>query len=388
MASFDPYEPTFQDDPYPTYRDLRSASPVYQDPSGRFWALTRFADVWGAVHDPGTFSSAGGMDIGDRPGEFMPTMITMDPPRHTALRAIVSRAFTPRRVESLRGRIEALCDELLADVGPGDDLDVVSTFSGPFPTVVIAELLGVPTSDLDRFKAWSDAVVAPGMHPEEARAAVGELHGYFAEILEARRQQPADDLITALLAADVDGERLSHEELLGFCFLLLVAGNETTTNLLSNAIVLLDRHPDQRRVLAGDPDAVPAAVEEILRYEPPVQGLARTLRREVAIEGNRLGEGEKVLLLYAAANRDPHEFPDPDRFDVARRPERHLAFGHGIHYCLGAPLARLEATIALRSLLARLGDYEVDAAGVERVHSWPMRGCVRLPVRAAVGVAR
>lgn len=383
MRVFDPYDQSFQDEPYSTYRSLREETPVYRDPEGRFWALSRFTDVWEAVHDPASFSSAGGMDIGDRPGEFMPTMITMDPPRHTALRAIVSRAFTPRRVDALRDRIESLCSELLEAVEPGVEIDFVAAFSGPFPTIVIAELLGVPTSDLEMFKTWSDAVVAPGMHPEEARAAVGELHAYFAEILEARRQAPADDLVSALLAAEVEGSRLTQEELLGFCFLLLVAGNETTTNLLSNAMVLLASHPDQRRLLRSEPARIPAAVEEILRYEPPVQGLARTLLRDVVVDGHEMAEGDKVLLLYAAANRDPGEFPDPERFDVGRRPDRHLSFGHGIHFCLGAPLARLEATIALEQLVSRLGDYEVRVAGIERVHSWPMRGCVRLPLTPA-----
>jgi hypothetical protein len=322
---------------------------------------------------------------------FVPLLIMMDGPRHRRLRGLVSRAFTPRRVAELEPRIRAIARGLLAPLAEKPEADLVAEFSGPLPTIVIAELLGVPTADQAWFKERSTAVAqfdpasAGSVHPSSKVVGAGaELAAYLDERLEERRRAPRDDLLSALLVAEIDGERLGGEELLGFAFLLLVAGNETTTNLISNAAILLDRHRDARERLVGEPATIATAVEEFLRFDSPVQGLARTTTRPVTLHGVEIPEGKKVLLLFAAANRDAEKFPEPERFDVTRDPNPHLAFGFGAHFCLGANLARLEARVAFEELLATLPDYALRDAEVERLCSGPIRGAVRLPVVTGV----
>ena len=388
---YDPFDPLVQEDPYPTYRRLRDEHPVYRNEERSFWALSRFADVWEAVHDPTTFSSAQG--IFPTPGDmmteaFFPMMIMMDPPRHTALRALVSRAFTPRAIAQREASIRTVARELIGAFGEGS-CDLVEGLASPLPTIVIADLLGVPRDDRGDFRQWSDHLVqADPADPESSASALAgatRLYEYFGVILAERRERPRDDLVSALLEAEVDDVRLTEEELLGFCFLLLVAGNETTTNLISNAAVLLAEHPDARARVAAEPALLPGAIEEALRVDSPVQGLARTLTRTVELHGEQLVAGDRVLLLYGSANRDEREFPDPDRFDVDRRSDRQLAFGHGVHYCLGASLARLEARIAFEELLAAAPAYEV-AGPVERIHSGPIRGLAHLPIEFDVAL--
>jgi cytochrome P450 len=388
QLTYSPFDPEVIADPYPVYRQLRDHAPVYWSPQASTWVLSRYDDVAAALIDPATYSSASGI-FPTPPGVdmtqlFLPMLIMSDPPRHTQLRHLVSKAFTPRRIAGVEARIQTLVNNLLDQVSGAGTWDFVSGFAGPLPAIVIADMLGVPREDRDRFRTWSTTLIqsnpirgefGPGL---DAAAA---LYEYFSTFLAERRAHPRDDLMTALVRAEVDGEHLSEEELLGFCLLLLIAGHETTTNLLSNSAVVLAQHPESRRQLADNPALVPAAVEELLRYDSPVQGLGRTLTRQVDLHGQPMKAGDTVLLLFGSANRDDHAFPDADRFDINRRPERQVAFGRGIHFCLGASLARLEARIALQALLARHRDWDVDLDSAVRLRSGPIRGYVSLPVQ-------
>jgi hypothetical protein len=385
---FNPYDHALHADPYPTYRVLRDEHPAYRNDRLGFWVLSRYDDVLGALRAPSTFSSAGGITIDARGREFKPMMITMDPPRHTRLRNLVAKAFTPGRVAELEPRIRTIAAELLDAFATRGTADLVDEFAWPLPATVISELLGVPAADRASFRAWSGDLVRGAHTPDMAPAELGgaamraamELYRYFGGLLAERRAAPRDDLVSALIAAVVEGRALTEDELLGFCFLLLIAGHETTANLLGNALLALARHPDARAVLARDPSGLTTAVDEFLRYDAPVQGLARTVTQDVELHGRRLRAGEKVLLLFGAANRDERCFPEPDRLILGRRPNPHLAFGHGTHACLGALLAETEARVGLELLLARLPEYEVVERGVERLHSGPIRGLTRLPV--------
>jgi hypothetical protein len=385
--AFNPYDPALHQDPYPVYRRLRDEFPVHHNPELRFWTLSRYDDVLEALQAPDRFISGKGVAVGVPDGgeEYtgVPLLITTDRPRHTQLRALVSRAFTPRRVAQLEPRIRAIARSLLDDVADRREFDLVEGFSGPLPTIVIAEMLGVPASDQKWFKEKSVAVAqfdptAP--RGDLDRGPAIELGTYLAEVLEQRRREPRDDLLSALLAAEIDGEQLSSPELIGFAFLLLVAGNETTTNLISNAAILLDRHRDQRQLLLEEPTRIPTAIEEFLRFDSPVQGLARTTTAPVSLHGVTIPEGSRVLLLFGAANHDERRIADPESFDVRRDPNPHLAFGFGAHFCLGANLARLEARVAFEELLARLPDYRLTEPRVERTCSGPIRGVLRLPI--------
>jgi cytochrome P450 len=378
---FDPYSSEFRVDPYPVYRALRDDDPVHYSERLGFWVLSRYEDILAALQDVATYSSAGALSVG-APKEVMdqvPMMMLLDPPRHNQLRALVNRAFTRRRVSELEPRIRDIARRLVDDFIEAGTCELVSQFSGPLPTTVIAELLGVPAEDGLMFREKSNAIVTQGGGEMDFTPAM-ELMVYMGNAYEERRARPRDDLMSALLAAEIDGERLSQPELLGFAFLLLIAGNETTTNLIGNAMALLDRHPDQRRQLVEDPSLLPVAIEEFLRFESPVQGLSRTLLRDESLHGKEMREGEQVLLLYASANRDERRIEDPERFDIRRNEKSHLAFGFGTHFCLGANLARLEARIALEELLARLPDFQVDCGGSERLAGGTVRGWEKLPL--------
>ena len=386
--TYSPFDAEVIADPYPVYRELRANSPAHWSREANSWVLSRYDDVSAALADPATYSSASGI-FPTPPGVdmtelFLPMLIMSDPPRHTQLRQIVSRAFTPRRIAALEPHIETLVKDLLDQTPEAGNWEFVSGFAGPLPAIVIADMLGVPRDDRDQFRAWSTTLIQSNPVRGEFGAgldAAAALYEYFTAFLAERRAHPQDDLMTALVQAEVDGEYLSEEELLGFCLLLLVAGHETTTNLLSNSAVVLAQHPDVRQQLADDPELVPAAVEELLRYDSPVQGLARTLTAPVELHGESMQTGDTVLLLFGSANRDDHAFPHADRFDVNRHPERQVAFGRGIHFCLGASLARLEARIALQTLLTRRPDWDVDLDAAVRLHSGPIRGYISLPMQ-------
>lgn len=386
--TYSPFDAEVIADPYPVYRQLREDAPVFWSSRAGTWVLSRHVDVSAALGDPETYSSASGI-FPTPPGVdmtelFLPMLIMSDPPRHTQFRQLVSKAFTPRRIAGLEAQIQSLVDGLLDETPETDAWDFVSGFAGPLPAIVIADMLGVPREDRDRFRAWSTTLIQSNPTRGEFGTgldAAAALYNYFAAFLAERRAHPQNDLMTALVEAEVDGKRLSEDELLGFCLLLLIAGHETTTNLLANSAVILARHPESRRELADNPNLVPSAVEELLRFDSPVQGLSRTLTRQVTLHGQDMAAGATVLLLFGSANRDDQAFPDADRFDIHRAPERQVALGRGIHFCLGASLARLEARIALQALLTRHRDLDVDLDSAIRLHSGPIRGFASLPVQ-------
>lgn len=377
---FDPLVQTTSDDPHPVYAWLRDADPVHYCETRDMYVLSRHADILAAVKDPETFASGEGIvPSGFKPDE--PTIIVMDPPQHTTMRKHVMRAFTPRRMAQLEPRVRELARELVADWPAEGEVDAFAQFTDPLPIAVMAELLGVDASERPLFKRCGDAIVySSGADPETIREAQRELEAYLEEVFERRRREPRQDLISILLTPAEDGTALSHRELLGLCFTLLVAGTETTTSALGNALWLLERMPDVKARLAADPGLIPSAVEEILRFESPVQGLSRVTRREVRLHDRTLPRGARVHLLWASANRDPRAFDEPDRFDPERSPNNHLAFGFGIHFCLGASLARTELRVGLETLLARAPSFRLDTRGLRRLPSDTNRGFGRLPL--------
>ncbi|MBI3797706.1 MAG: cytochrome P450 [Deltaproteobacteria bacterium] len=347
-------------DPYPVYLQLRDQTPLsYLVPPGIIpgfdealwpWALMKYDDVYSALRDHETFSSEN-----PRAGQFGPKLVLIqdDPPRHTRFRRLVNKAFTLRRVEALAPWITGVANELLGEMGAGE-VDVVQSYTIPLPVKVIARLLGIPGEDYITFKRWSDAFLAAiSMPPEQRAQNLMEMVAYFGQIAAARRAHGADDLITALVEAEVEGEALEDWEILGFCILLLIAGNETTTNLIGNMLNILAERPDVWQQARKDRSLVEPIIEETLRYESPVQRLFRITTREVELSGVKIPPGADITIFYGAANRDPQAFPHPEEFRLDRDLRNHVAFGMGIHYCLGAPLARMEAQISLNSFLDR-----------------------------------
>jgi cytochrome P450 len=362
---YDPTTVAFQQEMQAVYRTLRDEHPVYAAPDGAF-VLSRFEDVWNAVNDWGSFSSAGVAEA----AQLQPQMIYMDPPNHTALRRLVSRAFTPKRVADLEPRVRAVADELLTKLAAGGGGgDLVHEFASPLPSTIMSDLIGVPEEHRTAFQGWIEAFLEV-TSPDDIAGRATNIYALFGTLLAERRRSPADDLMSALLAARVEGDSLSDDDLLGFCFLLLVAGNDTTTSLIGNGVELLARNKDQRAELAADPSLIPGAIEEMLRIESPTQALSRTAMRDVELHGTTIPAGSRVMLLWGAANLDDREFPDPEVFDIHRRAARHLGFGHGIHVCLGAALARLESRVAFEELLARSPEYELSGEPERYVSNW------------------
>ena len=385
FPNFDPYAYETHEDPYPIYRALRDDAPAYIDDVRSFWALSRHDDVRRALDDWHTFSSTGGITLERDAAAVDPMLIEMDPPRHTELRALVSRAFTPKRVADLAVPTRALATELLGACGP--EFDAIEHFAGVLPMAVISTMLGIPRSDQDEVRGWTDAMLhreADSSDMTEAGlAGATQLYLYLDRLIAARRDTPGSDLASALIAASDDAQSLRPEEVMGFLFLLVIAGNETTTKLIGNALFWLWKFPDQRHRLLDDPSAIPMAVEEILRYDTSTQALARVLTHDVDLHGTTLPAGMKGLLLFGSANRDERHWTAADTLDVTRSPAGHLAFGHGIHHCLGAALARLETRVALEEALPRFGRYEIDEPAARRVHSGNVRGFAQLPVTAS-----
>jgi cytochrome P450 len=372
-------------DPYPWYRKMRQSAPVSYDPNDRVWNVFRYDDVQAILLDHETFSSnlSGQIPVG-QDDAIQASMIALDPPRHNRLRSLVNKAFTRKAIGDLAPRISAITTDLLDKVVGAGQMDVVRDLAYPLPVTVIAEMLGVPPDDRDRFKRWTDAIVGEPEAFRDAPDAERQLGEYFVQIVDQRRRQPRNDLISALLLAEVDGERLSMVELLGFCVLLLVAGNETTTNLIGNAVLCFAENPDVPKQLRETPSLLPMTIEEVLRYRSPVQALPnRVATRDVEVAGQQIKRGQQVVFWLGSANRDEAKFPNAERFIMDRTPNPHLAFGAGVHFCLGAPLARLEARIALAALLERCPNLEVDESGVVLGESPIVFGPKRLPVRFA-----
>ncbi len=398
MVTFNPMAPEFLENPFGMYAAGRAMGPMYIE-SVNLWLIFRYDEITTILKDHAHWSS-GAPGTTPAPEASYPSaavrptdeasMLFSDPPRHTRLRSLVNQAFTPRMVERMEPRLRAVADELLDEVAAAGRADIVDALSYPLPVIAIAEILGVPPSDRANFKRWSDAAVStlggtaagPGQSPVQLDPAlVEEMRDYFSRMVDLRRVEPKEDLISALVAAELQGDKLNFEEMLGTLFLILVAGNETTTNLIGNSILEFMAHPDQLQRILDDPALLPSAIEEVLRFASPVQATSRLALADTEVGGKTIKAGQRAVLFVAAANRDPDIFPNPDTFDVARTPNRHLSFGLGIHFCLGAPLARLEAKIALEAFLRRCQAFQrVDDEPLPRVPTFIMRGVRSLPI--------
>ena len=362
-VAYNPVSDKVARDPYAVYRRLRDKDPVHRMRLVDAWVLTRYEHVDSMLRDHKRFANEDRRfhDTG------LTTLLDIDPPDHTRLRSLVSRAFTPRSVSCWHGRVQEIADRLLDAVADHDRFDLIAALGYPLPVTVIAEMLGVPAEDMDRFVGWSNdiaLIVEPILTPaqvEGVRRATEELFAYFETIVEARQREPRDDLVSVLLAAEEEGDKLTREELLSTMLLVLVAGNETTRNLIGNGMLALLGHPDQFQLLRDAPDLLKPTVDELLRYDSPVQLDGRVVREDLEMGGKRLRAGQKVIALLGAANRDPAAFENPDALDIGRKEKSHLSFGRGIHYCLGASLAVVEARIAFRGLLDRFPSIRMAA---------------------------
>ena len=396
IGEFNPFLPEFRIDPYPFYRALQTKHRVY---ANRFFGstcmLSRYDDIVSVLGDARFSVDRPQADAFQRLQPFRglsseliqainSALLMIDPPRHTQLRRLVNKAFTPRVVDGLRGRIQILVDELLDAVGTRREMELIHDLAYPLPVTVIAELLGIPIADRERLKHWSDTLsvlldplqAADGLAPTER--AFAEIAAYMRPIFDARRRSPQDDLISALVSVEEGGQTLSEIELLSLTMLILGAGHETTTNLIANAVLALLRHPGERRRLQNDPALIGSAVEEFLRYDSPVQTTDRVATVDCEVAGHAVRKGMIVVLLLGAANRDPARFADPDRLDLGRQDNHHLSFGHGAHFCLGAALARVEAQIAIATLLRRFPDLSGEQAPKEWKRSMVLRGPTQL----------
>lgn len=384
-------------EPFEWYAEMREDAPVRYDPDRQTWDVFRYDDVKEILaNDDDRFSTSprnidGFQEPPEDEGFLLDTMLLQDPPRHGELRSVVDDAFEPRAIRDLEPRIRSLTNELLDDALDGTDgqFDIVEALAYPLPVIVIAELLGIPPEDRDQFKRWSDTIVqgaGPDVDPEtfvqERRQAGQEMAAYFLRQLEDRRETPRDDLLTTIATEEGEGGRLSHREGLGMCMLLLIAGNITTTHLITNAVRCFDEHDsDLFGALSHDDQGLATAIEEVLRYRSPVQAMTRVPLTDVELAGETLEAGDGMVVWLGSANRDERQFPDAGTFVPDRSPNRHLGFGHGRHYCLGAPLARLEARVALDELTDRLATIEVADTTLQPVRSSFIYGVESLPIR-------
>ena len=362
--------------PFPWYQKMRATDPIFHDAKNGLWHIFRYTDTQQILNDPTTFSS----EIIQRSSTITeeekkqigePSILGLDPPRHRQLRSFVTQAFTPRTVANLAPRVREIIHEQLDHVASDGRMDVIEDLAYPLPVIVISELLGVPAQDRAIFKRWSDDVVSQDQ--SQSMQSLRAMSEYLKAITDERRKKPANDLISDLLTAQVDGQHLTEGELLSFYVLLLIAGNETTTNLIGNAFTSFDDYPQALEQLRADPTLIPGAIEEVLRFRSPVQRLARITTKEIKIGGQQIPAGQIVTPWLGSANRDETQFSDPDTFDVRRSPNRHVGFGHGIHFCVGAPLSRLEGKIALEIMLERF-------KSIKRDHSVPLE---RIPAASA-----
>jgi len=397
FGRFNPFLPAHRRDPHATWRALRETEPVYWHPVFRTWLLTRYDDALFVLRDRNFTTDRSAVPVMrwisrmSRNDPRLSAMIernllTMDGPDHLRLRSLVSKAFTPRRVERLRPRLEQVVDALLDDCAERGQIELVRDFAHPLPVIGIAELLGVPVSDRPLFAQWSAQLVQL-LDPLQATGGVAsirrsthEIFDYFGKLLAQRRSEPRDDLLSAMLAAEEDGQQLEELDLLALSSLLLVAGHETTSNLIGNAVLALLRHPDERKRLQDDPALITTAVDEFLRYDGPIQLTDRAVKSDCEIGGKTIRRNQMVAVVLAAANRDPEQFDDPDRLDLGRSDNRHLAFGQGNHFCLGSQLARLEGEIAIGGLLRRFPEF----SGPLEPSAWRRSMIVRGPEAVAL----
>lgn len=383
---FDPFDAAFKEDPYPYYRRLREEAPLFWSEKFDMRVLTRYADVQAAGRDWRTYTSTVALDLDQSSAAGFGRMdfVGFDPPRHDAFRNMLKHPFLPKAVSGLEGLIRDRTRALLEPIGPGDTVDMGEVLAHPLPLYVVAHLLGVPESDLGylspRLVAWIDRPSPDGMVEETSIRAAAETAEYLAATARRRRESPGDDLLTVVSRSDVDGEPFSDRDLGALAFFMFVAGVDTTTSLVLNALYWLDRFPDQRRRLAEDRSLVPAAVEEVLRYDAPLQHFLRVTTADAEIRGEQLRAGTRVMLVYGSANRDEAIFERADEFDIGRPRRRHFAFGEGIHHCMGADLARAEARIVLEEILARFPDWSVVGPNT-RLRKENQRGFRMLTVR-------
>lgn len=383
---WDPFDHSSREELFTTYRVLRQTEPVYHNHTRDVWALSRFDDVQRAARDWATYSNAAGVDLDDTTKVFGPgNFIDSDPPRHDELRGLVRSPFSPKAVNALEHSIRCRVRELLRPLIAVGEGDIGAALAWPLPVLTICELVGFPTEDAERIQSWVAAAIrrvpGQGIAPASARQAVADMHDYFTDTVAVRRSQPQNDLLTIIATGNVAGGRLS-EEIAGLCTLLSVAGTETTFSLIGNTVWLLAQHPEQQEHLRDCPANIPAALEEVLRFESPVQYLGRETTRDVQLHGITIPAGKRVALIFGSANRDERHWPCSDRFDIRRPPKRHLAFGEGIHHCLGAPLARLEGRIVVEELLANIPSFTLNGR-LKRTETYTTRGFESLGI--AVG---
>lgn len=393
-VAYNPLSAAMHANPYAKYAALRSRDPIHWSQIMRAWVVSRYHDVDAVLRDHKRFSNDSRKRVSSRVPDMAtsstsePSMLFLDPPDHTRLRALVSKAFTPLAIEALETRIQAITEELLDQIDDPACFDVIQSIAYPLPVIVMAELLGVPAQDRVQFKIWSDQrarALEPTLTPTERQLAIRageELDAYFLGIIKQRRKEPRADLISSLISVEEQGDTLTQSELLVMLRLLLVAGNETTTNLIGNGLLALLQHPDQMRMLRDDAALMEGAVAEMLRYDPPVQIDARAALEDVEIAGRKAKRGQSVVLLIGAANRDALVFSNPEQFNIQRQEASHISFGRGIHHCLGAPLARLEGRIAFDAILKRFRHLRLLAASPRFKNNLVLRGLETLPVAA------